>query len=93
MDSIPADYYRRFLLMLNARVTDVNVAQLTTIINTNPDAINVRGFAADAALIIKQLRRAMADAHPDRGGTVEQFIQARRRCQTHLAPRNGGPGR
>jgi hypothetical protein len=26
----------------------------------------------------------MADAHPDRGGTAEQFIQARRRYQTAL---------
>jgi hypothetical protein len=36
--------------------------------------------------LIKRLRRAMADAHPDRGGTVEQFIQARRRYQTALRP-------
>jgi hypothetical protein len=28
----------------------------------------------------------MADAHPDRGGTAEQFIQARRRYQTVLRP-------
>ena len=35
---------------------------------------------------IRQLRRAMADAHPDRGGTAEQFIQARRRYQTALRP-------
>jgi hypothetical protein len=49
--------------------------------------------ARDAALIeatlieaarIKALRRAMADAHPDRGGTAEQFIQARRRYETVL---------
>ncbi len=33
---------------------------------------------------IRQLRRAMADAHPDRGGTAEQFIQARRRYQMAL---------
>jgi hypothetical protein len=33
---------------------------------------------------IKELRRAMADAHPDRGGTADQFIQARRRYQTAL---------
>jgi hypothetical protein len=33
---------------------------------------------------IKELRRAMADAHPDRGGTAEQFIQARHRYQTAL---------
>jgi len=35
---------------------------------------------------VKQLRRAMADAHPDRGGTVEEFIQARRRYQMALRP-------
>ena len=45
------------------------------------------GQAAPQATLIKQLRRAMADAHPDRGGTVEQFIQARRRYQTALRPR------
>jgi hypothetical protein len=33
---------------------------------------------------IRELRRAMADAHPDRGGTAEQFIEARRRYQTAL---------
>ena len=33
---------------------------------------------------VKELRRAMADAHPDRGGTTEQFIDARRRYQTAL---------
>jgi hypothetical protein len=43
------------------------------------------GQAAPQAPSIKELRRAMADAHPDRGGTAEQFIQARRRYQT--APR------
>jgi hypothetical protein len=40
--------------------------------------------AAREAPLIKELRRAMADAHPDRGGTAEQFIQARRRYQTAL---------
>jgi len=41
--------------------------------------------ARDAAqTLIKALRRAMADAHPDRGGTAEQFIQARRRYETVL---------
>ena len=35
---------------------------------------------------VKELRRAMADAHPDRGGTTEQFIDARRRYQTALRP-------
>ena len=50
------------------------------------------GQAARAALSIKEqrrikeLRRAMADAHPDRGGAAEQFIQARRRYQTALQP-------
>lgn len=33
---------------------------------------------------IRELRRAMADAHPDRGGSAEQFIEARRRYQTAL---------
>ena len=42
------------------------------------------GQAAPQAPLIKELRRAMADAHPDRGGTAEQFIQARRRYQTAL---------
>jgi hypothetical protein len=42
--------------------------------------------AAPQPALIKRLRRAMADAHPDRGGTVEQFIQARRRYQTALRP-------
>ena len=42
------------------------------------------GRAAPRAPLIKELRRAMADAHPDRGGTTEQFIQARRRYQTAL---------
>ena len=40
--------------------------------------------AAPEAPLIKDLRRAMADAHPDRGGTAEQFIKARRRYQTAL---------
>jgi hypothetical protein len=42
--------------------------------------------AAPDAPLIKELRRAMADAHPDRGGTAEQFIQARRRYQAALRP-------
>jgi hypothetical protein len=40
--------------------------------------------AAPQAPPMKELRRAMADAHPDRGGTAEQFIQARRRYQAAL---------
>ncbi len=44
------------------------------------------GQAAPQAPPIKELRRAMADAHPDRGGTAEQFIQARSRYQTALGP-------
>ena len=44
------------------------------------------GQAAPKAPPIKELRRAMADAHPDRGGTPEQFIQARHRYQTALQP-------
>jgi hypothetical protein len=42
--------------------------------------------AAPQAPPIKELRRAMADAHPDRGGTAEQFIEARRRYQMALRP-------
>jgi hypothetical protein len=38
---------------------------------------------------IKELRRAMADAHPDRGGTAEQFIQALRRYQAALRADTG----
>ena len=44
------------------------------------------GQAAPQGPPIKELRRAMADAHPDRGGTAEQFIQARRQYQTALRP-------
>ena len=33
---------------------------------------------------IKELRRAMAQAHPDRGGTAAQFTQAHRRYHTAL---------
>jgi hypothetical protein len=33
---------------------------------------------------IKELRRAMAEAHPDRGGTAERFIEARRQYETAL---------
>jgi hypothetical protein len=40
--------------------------------------------AAREAPHIKDLRRAMADAHPDRGGTAEQFIEARHRYETAL---------
>lgn len=42
------------------------------------------GQAAREVPLIKELRRAMADAHPDYGGTADQFIQARRRYQTAL---------
>jgi hypothetical protein len=45
------------------------------------------GQAAREASRINELRRAMADAHPDRGGTAEQFIEARRRYQTALQAR------
>ena len=44
------------------------------------------GQAARDAPSIKALRRAMASAHPDRGGTAEQFIEAHRRYQTALRP-------
>ena len=42
------------------------------------------GQAEPQAPPIRELRRAMADAHPDRGGTADQFIQARRRYQMAL---------
>jgi len=42
------------------------------------------GQAGPQAPPIRELRRAMADAHPDRGGTAEQFIQARRRYRAAL---------
>ena len=45
-----------------------------------------RKRAAQEALSIKELRRVMADAHPDRGGTAEKFIQARRRYERALRP-------
>jgi hypothetical protein len=45
--------------------------------------------AAQQAPLIKELRRAMADAHPDRGGTAEQFIQAHRRYQAMLRAARG----
>jgi hypothetical protein len=52
------------------------------------DAAQIRttqiGTTQIEATLIKALRRAMADAHPDRGGTAEQFIQARRRYETVL---------
>jgi hypothetical protein len=47
------------------------------------------GRAVPQALPIKELRRAMANAHPDRGGTAEQFIQAHRRYQTVLRAARG----
>ena len=47
------------------------------------------GQAAPPAPPIRELRRAMADAHPDRGGTAGQFIQARRRYQTALRAARG----
>ena len=40
--------------------------------------------AARQAPPIKELRHAMADAHPDRGGTAEQFMEARRQYETAL---------
>jgi hypothetical protein len=42
--------------------------------------------AAREAPTIKELRRAMADAHPDRDATADQFIEARRRYETALWP-------
>jgi hypothetical protein len=43
-----------------------------------------RKRAEREAAFIKELRRAMVDAHPDHGGTADQFVQARRRYQTAL---------
>jgi hypothetical protein len=42
------------------------------------------GPAAPEAPSIRELRRAMADAHPDRGGSADQFIAARRQYETAL---------
>jgi hypothetical protein len=43
--------------------------------------------AAREAALRKELRRAVADSHPDRGGTVDQFIEAHRRYQAVLQGR------
>ena len=40
--------------------------------------------ATPSASSVRALRQAMVDAHPDRGGTAEQFIQAHRRYQNAL---------
>ena len=45
--------------------------------------------AARKAALIKELRRAMAEAHPDHGGTTQDFIEARRHYQTALSVRTG----
>jgi hypothetical protein len=42
------------------------------------------GQDAPEAGLINRLRRAMTEAHPDHGGTTEQFIEARRRYLTAL---------
>jgi hypothetical protein len=42
------------------------------------------GPGAPEAPPVRELRRAMADAHPDRGGSAEQFIAARHRYETAL---------
>ncbi len=47
------------------------------------------GYAAPQPELIRELRRAMADAHPDHGGTAEQFIQAHRRYQATLRRARG----
>jgi hypothetical protein len=41
--------------------------------------------AREAAALIAELRRAMASAHPDHGGTADQFIDARRRYEKALS--------
>ena len=47
------------------------------------------GRVARDASRIRELRRAMAAAHPDRGGTAELFIEAQRRYQTALQSARG----
>jgi hypothetical protein len=47
------------------------------------------GQAARDASRIKELRRAMADAHPDRGGTAEQFIERATGTRRRSGPRDG----
>ncbi len=47
----------------------------------------VAGQPVPEAAPIKELRRAMVNAHPDRGGTAEQFIEAHRRYETALQRR------
>lgn len=42
------------------------------------------GPGVPEARIIRELRRAMANAHPDRGGTTERFMQARWQYQAAL---------
>lgn len=42
------------------------------------------GRAAREAGLIRELRRAMTDAHPDHGGTADEFIQAHRCYQAAL---------
>jgi hypothetical protein len=64
-------------------------ARVTMVLSSRvPAAALIEAALIEAAQIeatlIKALRRAMADAHPDRGGTAEQFIQARRRYETVL---------
>ena len=42
------------------------------------------GSPPPRAPLINELRRIMLDAHPDRGGTADQFIRAHRRYQAAL---------
>jgi hypothetical protein len=56
---------------------------------TPPAARRAAAAAPPMAPSVRQLRRAMADAHPDRGGSAEQFIQAHRRYRAAL---RSGPG-
>jgi hypothetical protein len=46
--------------------------------------------AAPDAGRVKALRQAMADTHPDRGGTTEQFMRARRQYQAAVRNPPGG---
>lgn len=46
----------------------------------------VRAGQVPSPALVRDLRRAMAEAHPDRGGTAGQFIDARRRYEAALRP-------
>jgi hypothetical protein len=45
--------------------------------------------AAREAALIKEVRHVMAEAHPDHGGTAQQFIEARSSYQAALLHARG----